>query len=86
MSASSSHVMTNEPADPSFNTRTLPTIMLRNIGIMALKMGPGSTIHVSMGSQIVGYQHELYVDSEEIKWFCEMQQITPTTTIVVHIR
>ena len=46
-------------ANPSFNPRTLPTAMLRKIGVKALKMGTDSTIHVSMGSQIVGYQHDL---------------------------
>ena len=71
--------------NPSFNPHDLPTTMLRKIGVKALKMGVKSTIHLSMGSQIMGYQHDLYVNNDNIKWFCQMNKIKPTT-ISMYIR
>ena len=83
---SSSHVMPHESAtNPSFNPRDLPTTMLRKIIVKALKMGANSTIYLSMGSQIVGYQHDQYVDNNDIKWFCQMEEIT-AATISMYIR
>ena len=61
--SASSHMMPDVQEDTSFDPRTLLSRMLRkNIGMRALKMGNSSTIHVFIDSQIVGYQHDLYVD------------------------
>ena len=56
-------MMLDVQEDTYFHPRTLPSKMLRkNIGMRTQKMGNSSTIHVSMDNQIVGYQHDLYVD------------------------
>ena len=52
--------------------------MLEKIGRRAIKMGNSVNIHFFMYNQIVGYQYDLYVGSDDVKWFCGMEEITAT--------